>query len=133
MFSQSPRKDAGCRGGLMCSVVLKVRVFNWPCYATAPLDATESYKLDLKMQYLSKGIYDFESYDDLKRSFFKCELRQPVLFCRRPIVLAYIVLCTFPCFAIIIVSSKVMPWRVIALVSVMHLLMFRSAMLQRGP
>lgn len=36
------------------------------------------------------------------------ELRHPVLFYRRPTVLAHVILCTFPCFAILIVSSKVM-------------------------
>lgn len=33
--------------------------------------------------------------------------RRLVLCCRRPTVLAYIILCTFPCFAVLTVSSKV--------------------------
>lgn len=62
----------------------------------------------------------------------KCELRRCVLFCRRPTVLAYIILCTLPCFAILIASSKVMSSRVIT-VTEKHLLMFRSVTLRWGP
>jgi len=42
-------------------------------------------------------------------------------------------LCTFPCFAILIASSKVESHRRMALVTEKHLLMFRSVTLRRGP
>lgn len=48
-------------------------------------------------------------------------------------MLVYIFLCTFPCFAILIVSSKVMPSGAIALVNAKPLLMFHSVTHRWGP
>ena len=66
-------------------------------------------------------------------SLFKCELKQPILFFRRPTALAYIILSTLPCFAILMAGSKVMSSRLIAHVTERHLLMFCSVMLRRDP
>lgn len=55
------------------------------------------------------------------------------LCCRRPTVLAYLGLCTAPCFAIIIAGSKVLPLRLIDAVSERHLLMYYHVVLQQSP
>lgn len=56
-----------------------------------------------------------------------------IAFLRRPTALAYVILCTFPCFAILIASSKVMPSRLTDPVTKEHLLMFCPVILCRGP
>lgn len=56
-----------------------------------------------------------------------------ILFSRRPTALAYLILCTLPCFAILIATSKVISSRLIVLVTEEHLLMFCSVMLRLGP
>lgn len=45
-------------------------------------------------------------------------------------MLAYIILCTLPCFAVILAGSKVLPGRAITPVTLKHLLLFASAALR---